>query len=36
MEQIRAVLTPEQQEKFDTMKQRRKERFGERRERREG
>jgi protein CpxP len=36
MEQIRAILTPEQQEKFDTMKQRRKERFGERRGRREG
>jgi Spy/CpxP family protein refolding chaperone len=36
MEQIRAILTPEQQEKFDTMKQRRKERFGERRERRQG
>jgi Spy/CpxP family protein refolding chaperone len=36
VEQIRSILTPEQQEKFDTMKQHRKERFGERRERREG
>ena len=36
MEQIRSILTPEQQEKFDTMKQHRRERFGERRERREG
>lgn len=31
MEQIRSILTPEQQEKFDAMKQHRKERFGERR-----
>jgi Spy/CpxP family protein refolding chaperone len=39
MEQIRSVLTPEQQQKLDTMKQERKERFGsrgERRGRREG
>ena len=39
MEQIRSLLTPDQQQKLDTMKQERKERFGsrgERRGRREG
>ena len=30
MEEIRTILTPEQKEKFDTMKQERKERFGRR------
>ncbi|HEY6064552.1 MAG TPA: Spy/CpxP family protein refolding chaperone [Thermoanaerobaculia bacterium] len=31
MDQIRSVLTPEQQQKLDTMKQEREKRFGERR-----
>ena len=33
-EQIRSVLTPDQQQRLDTMKQERKERFGSRGERR--
>jgi Spy/CpxP family protein refolding chaperone len=36
MDQIRSVLTPEQQQKMDTMKQKRMERFGERHGEREG
>jgi len=36
MDQIRSVLTPEQQQKMDTMKQKRMERFEERHGRREG
>jgi protein CpxP len=36
MDQIRSVLTPEQQKKMDTMKEKRMERFEERRGKREG
>jgi Spy/CpxP family protein refolding chaperone len=36
MDQIRSVLTPEQQQKMDTMKEKRMERFGERRGKRQG
>jgi periplasmic protein CpxP/Spy len=36
MDQIRSILTPDQQQKFDTMKQERMQRFGERRGIREG
>jgi Spy/CpxP family protein refolding chaperone len=35
MDEIRSVLTPEQQQKMDTMKQKRMERFDERRDKRE-
>ena len=36
MDQVRAILTPEQRQKLDTMKQDRMRRFEERREQREG